>query len=80
MYAGLKVTSVFLFAALHCAASRGNVKCVELLVKQRVDVNSADKNGCTSLFYAVSLGHIRCVKVLLSAKANASHRDKRNRR
>jgi len=66
--------------ALHCAASRGHTKCVDLLVNKGSPVNSEDKNGCTPLFYAITLGHDDCAKVLLDKNADPSYKDKKGRR
>ena len=45
--------------ALHCAASRGNHDCIETLVGLcGAEVDVADQNGSTPLFYAVTLGKI----------------------
>ena len=66
--------------ALHCAASRGHSKAIDVLVRKGAHVDSTDKNGCTPLFYAVTLGHYDCCKVLLNRKAYASHQDNKGRR
>ena len=39
--------------ALHCAAKAGFVRVIEVLLKNRVDVNATDKNGETPLFEAI---------------------------
>ena len=39
--------------ALHCAAKAGFVRGIEVLLKNRADVNATDKNGETPLFDAI---------------------------
>ena len=39
--------------ALHCAAKAGFVRVIEILLKNRADVNATDKNGETPLFDAI---------------------------
>lgn len=70
---------VFLLSALHCAASRGHSHCIEELKKLGADVNLADKNSCTPLFYAVTLGNKDCTKTLLKHGADPNHKDVRGR-
>jgi hypothetical protein len=55
--------------------------CIETLVGlcgSEVDV--ADNNGSTPLFYAVTLGHTDCANLLLSFGADPNKRDKKGRR
>jgi ankyrin repeat protein len=40
--------------ALHEAALKGNLKCVEALIEKGADVNAQNNNGRTALFYAES--------------------------
>lgn len=69
----------YLPPALHCAASRGNANCIDLLVKNGADVDTADKNGCTPIFYAITLEKDDSTKKLLKHNADPSCRDKRGR-
>ena len=70
-----------LFLALHCAASRGYNKIVELLVREckGLQVDVEDKYGCTPLFYAASHNQPTTVHSLLSYGANPDHQDKKGR-
>ena len=70
-----------LFTALHCAASRGYNKIVELLVREckGLQVDVEDKYGCTPLFYAASHNQPTTVHSLLSYGANPDHQDKKGR-
>ncbi|CAG2235599.1 unnamed protein product [Mytilus edulis] len=66
-------------AALHCAASRGHSDCVDKLKKLGAEVNVADTNGCTALFYAITLGNKECTRLLLKYGADPNHKDTRGR-
>lgn len=67
--------------AMHCAASRGHVTCVAVLLRRGgAEVDSLDKYGCTPLFYAITLDHVDCVRFLLDKYANPNHQDNRGRR
>eukprot|EP00262_Sarcandra_glabra_P016523 TRINITY_DN5425_c0_g1_i1.p1 TRINITY_DN5425_c0_g1~~TRINITY_DN5425_c0_g1_i1.p1 ORF type:complete len:474 (+),score=75.30 TRINITY_DN5425_c0_g1_i1:735-2156(+) len=57
-------------------ASRGDVKGVEDLLKEGIDVNSIDLDGRTALHIAGCEGHIDVVKLLLSRKANIDAHDR----
>ena len=65
--------------ALHCAASRGHVACVDVLLTSSANVNSVDCSGCTPLFYAIALGHAQSVTSLLHHGANPNHVDLKGR-
>ena len=80
----LKVTYsriIFLFfSAMHCAASRGHLDCIDILSKScSADVDCCDKNGCTPLFYAITLGHAKCAEFLLDMGSDPNHQDKKGR-
>ncbi|XP_064484088.1 uncharacterized protein LOC135396822 [Ornithodoros turicata] len=67
-------------SALHCAASRGHVDCIETLVTLcGAQVDAVDSNGCSALFYAVTLGHADCTQLLLKYGAMANRQDKKGR-
>ncbi|KAJ7310565.1 hypothetical protein JRQ81_007511 [Phrynocephalus forsythii] len=57
---------------LRLAASKGHVRCVEVLLAHGADVDSLDVKAQTPLFTAVNNGHLDCVKALLDAGANPS--------
>jgi len=55
---------------LMLAATQGNPKLTELLLKAKSDVNARDKWGYTSLTEAVELGNLECVKKLVASTAD----------
>ncbi|XP_010251399.1 PREDICTED: serine/threonine-protein kinase TNNI3K-like isoform X2 [Nelumbo nucifera] len=57
-------------------ACRGDVKGVEDLLNEGIDVNSIDLDGRTALHIAACEGHAEVVKLLLSRKANIDARDR----
>ncbi|KAJ7980621.1 Ankyrin-kinase [Quillaja saponaria] len=57
-------------------ACRGDVKGVEDLLNEGIDVNSIDLDGRTALHIAACEGHGEVVKLLLSRKANIDARDR----
>uniref|UniRef100_A0A6J0SUA5 Ankyrin repeat and SOCS box protein 12 n=1 Tax=Pogona vitticeps TaxID=103695 RepID=A0A6J0SUA5_9SAUR len=57
---------------LRLAASKGHVRCVEVLLAHGAEVDSLDVKAQTPLFTAVNNGHLDCVKVLLEAGADPS--------
>ncbi|KAB5548552.1 hypothetical protein DKX38_011958 [Salix brachista] len=57
-------------------ASRGDVKGVEDLLDEGVDVNNIDLDGRTALHIAACEGHVEVVKLLLSRRANIDARDR----
>ncbi|KAF2325576.1 hypothetical protein GH714_030694 [Hevea brasiliensis] len=57
-------------------ASKGDVKGVEDLLNEGIDVNSIDLDGRTALHIAACEGHLEVVKLLLSRKANIDARDR----
>ncbi|GFS50302.1 ankycorbin [Trichonephila clavipes] len=66
--------------ALHCAASRGHVDCLETLITLcGAEVNKVDESGCSALFYAVTLGHADCTNLLLTFGSQASRQDNKGR-
>eukprot|EP00005_Dracoamoeba_jomungandri_P005245 CAMPEP_0174250658 /NCGR_PEP_ID=MMETSP0439-20130205/765_1 /TAXON_ID=0 /ORGANISM="Stereomyxa ramosa, Strain Chinc5" /LENGTH=467 /DNA_ID=CAMNT_0015330789 /DNA_START=121 /DNA_END=1521 /DNA_ORIENTATION=+ len=57
--------------AIHAAADKGFVDCVEILLKAGVDVDSRSTlQHMTPLHYAASSGHSQVVKLLLQYKAD----------
>ncbi|XP_076315098.1 uncharacterized protein LOC143227549 [Tachypleus tridentatus] len=66
--------------ALHCAASRGHVDCLETLINLcGAEVETIDSNGCTALFFAVTLGHADCTQLLLQHGADPNRQDRKGR-
>ncbi|KAF8402413.1 hypothetical protein HHK36_013368 [Tetracentron sinense] len=57
-------------------ACRGDVRGVDDLLKEGIDVNSIDLDGRTALHIAACEGHVDVVKLLLSRKANIDARDR----
>ncbi len=52
------------------AVKRGDREAVRALVAQRVDVNAAEPDGTTALFYAADRGDVETVNVLVAARAD----------
>ncbi|MGH0176008.1 UNVERIFIED_CONTAM: hypothetical protein FKN15_071711 [Acipenser sinensis] len=55
---------------LRLAASRGHLRCLEVLLAHDAEVDSLDVKAQTPLFTAVSGKHLDCVHALLQAGAN----------
>lgn len=55
---------------LHEAISKNNIKKVQTLITQGVDVNARDKEGWTALQFAAELGHTRICQLLIQAGAD----------
>lgn len=55
---------------LHEAISKNNIKKVQTLITQGVDVNARDKEGWTALHFAAELGHTRICQLLIQAGAD----------
>ena len=68
--------------ALHCAASRGHLECIEALIGLcGAEVDVLDNNGSSPLFYAVTLGHSGCASLLIGKfNANPNIQDIKGRR
>jgi hypothetical protein len=65
---------------LHCAASRGHTRCIEILIKLcGAQTDLIDSNGCTALFYAVTLGHADATVKLLDLGADPNRQDRKGR-
>jgi len=66
--------------AVHCAASRGHVDCLDAMLQQDgVDVDASDKNGCAAVSYAASYGHTGAIWRLRQSRADFDHRDNHGR-
>lgn len=59
---------LFKVTPLHCAASKGHICCVKILIKHGADVN-ANLSQKSPLHYAVQSEAIECIKELLEAGA-----------
>lgn len=57
-------------------ACRGDVKGVEDLLNEGIDVNSIDLDGRTALHIAACEGHAEVARLLLTRKANIDARDR----
>ncbi|XP_067628239.1 uncharacterized protein [Eurosta solidaginis] len=57
---------------INIAASKGDIRTVQRLLKDGADANDKDIDGRTPLHYAVSNGHVDIVKILLTNGANVS--------
>lgn len=57
-------------------ACRGDVRGVEDLLNEGIDVNSIDLDGRTALHIAACEGHVEVAALLLSRKANIDARDR----
>lgn len=57
-------------------ASKGDVKGVQDLLDDGIDVNSIDLDGRTALHIAACEGHVGVVNLLLSRRANIDARDR----
>ncbi|XP_002931656.2 ankyrin-3 [Xenopus tropicalis] len=55
---------------IHMAATQGNNKLMQLLLKNKAPVDAVDEKSQTALLYAVSGGHLKTVKMLLEAGAS----------
>lgn len=62
--------------ALYCASERGDELIVELLLKNRANVNQANKYGETPLYIAAYKGHTEIVNLLLENDANVNQATK----
>ncbi len=72
----LQVTAMDGKSAFLQAAKSDNSAKLKELTQQGVDINSADDNGKTALYWSSSLGHLNAVKFLLDNGANANLRDR----
>ncbi|KAK2575439.1 hypothetical protein KPH14_011177 [Odynerus spinipes] len=66
--------------ALHCAASRGHVGCIEALVNLcGSQPDHVDDNGCSALHYAATLGHADATALILRLGADPNRQDRKGR-
>ena len=64
---------------LFFAASKGRLKCAEILIKNGCDVLHTDKNGQTCLFWAASGGHLEMCKQLINRGCNPAAVDNKKK-
>eukprot|EP00406_Dinophysis_acuminata_P011964 CAMPEP_0179236838 /NCGR_PEP_ID=MMETSP0797-20121207/14135_1 /TAXON_ID=47934 /ORGANISM="Dinophysis acuminata, Strain DAEP01" /LENGTH=335 /DNA_ID=CAMNT_0020944109 /DNA_START=42 /DNA_END=1046 /DNA_ORIENTATION=- len=67
---GVRQTPLF-----YAAGKLGNPEAVARLLERRANVNFADKNKQTPLFYAARCGQVVCLKALLGGRAEVDVRD-----
>ncbi|HIA48825.1 MAG TPA: hypothetical protein EYN96_12870 [Candidatus Hydrogenedentes bacterium] len=66
------ITSKHVWTLLHMAASGGNVRLVDLLLRHGSQVNAQNIFGKTALHYAALKGHVQIVGLLLDNNADLS--------
>ena len=67
------------FTALHLAALHGQRRVVQLLLRERAEVDSANDFGQTSLHVSSKKGHAQAVCALLASGAGFNQTDQRGR-
>ena len=65
------------FTALHLAALHGQRRVVQLLLRERAEVDSADAQGKTPLHLSSRNGHAQVVCALLASGASVNQTDKK---
>jgi Ankyrin repeats (3 copies) len=65
-------TSKHEWTLLHMAASGGNPRMVETLIKKGISINAQNKSGKTPLHYAAAKGHREIVSILLNNHADTT--------
>ena len=56
---------------MHCAASGGNVECIEIILHTfNINVNTRNHSERTPLHYAAEKGHVSAIEKLLKNGAN----------
>lgn len=68
------------WTALHFAAEKGHVECVELLLREGAEVDARSLTGSTPLHLAAERGRKECMTLLLSARACRKRCDRAMRR
>jgi len=58
------------------SVKENNLKDVNRLIREGVDVNAVDEYGYTALWWAANRGHVECATALLDAKAVVYKADK----
>lgn len=66
--------------ALHCAASKGHVECIETLLNfGNADLNALDRLGASALHYAATFGQLDATRLLLTSGTLVDSVDYRGR-
>ena len=52
------------------ASSMGNIKAVKILLKDQININQKDQDGCNTLTHAPQRSHAEVVQMLLAYHAN----------
>jgi len=55
---------------LQCAASRGSINCMSVLLDNRCDVNLQDREGITAVHWAAASGNLDAVRLLTDRGAS----------
>src|SRR3990167_5578406 len=61
--------------ALMASASAGHIHCIKMLLHHGADINKADKEGRTALFYTIFHNQQDCFDLLAERWANLLHKD-----
>ncbi|XP_031559250.1 ankyrin repeat domain-containing protein 24-like isoform X2 [Actinia tenebrosa] len=51
--------------ALHTACEKGNVECLEIMLKENPDLSIVDRSGCIALGLAAKQGSVECIEKIL---------------
>ena len=65
--------AVFRRTPLQCAAYGGYVNCMSVLIENKANTNTQDKEGMSALHWACSRGHLDAVKLLVEFRAFPNH-------
>ena len=65
--------TVFRRTPLQCAAYGGYVNCMSVLIENKANTNTQDKEGMSALHWACSRGHLDAVKLLVEFRAFPNH-------
>lgn len=67
------------YTPIHIAASKNNIKTINILLSNGADINAHGIDGATALHIAASHGHTQLLAILLKAGALPNIRDKNNK-
>ena len=54
---------------------QGHAKCLQMLISENVDINLADRFGCTAAIWAAANGHDDCLSILIFNGADISKKN-----